>query len=84
MGNLPSHYRSLRDGRIQDLRYRYSRGTPVKVVSGPHSGLTGRVESATFDRHAKQPGYHVQLSNQRWACLAWDQLEMANQFPTSN
>ncbi len=80
----PKHYRTLPDGRVQDLRYRYRRGTPVRVVSGPHRSLTGRVESATFERHSRQPGYHVQLSNQKWATVGWDEVKMTDQFLTSN
>ena len=75
MEDLPSHYRALPDGRIQDLRYSYRRGTLVRVVSELHGGLTGRVESATFERHSRQPGYHVQLSDQKWATVGWDEVK---------
>ena len=75
MQSLPSHYRTLPDGRIQDLRYRYRRGTLVRVVSGPHRGLTGRVESPTFDRQVSQPAYHAQLSGGKWVQVRRDELE---------
>ena len=77
MQSLPSHYRTLPDGRVQDLRYRYRRGTAVRVLSGPHRGLTARVESATFERHSRRPAYHVQLSDQKWAELRWDEIQAA-------
>ena len=74
---LPVDYRVFPDGRIQDLRYPNRRGTLVRVISGPHRGLTGRVESATFDRHSQQPGYQVRLAGEKWAELRWDAIRAA-------
>lgn len=78
MDNLPSHYRTLPDGRIQDLRYRFSRGTSIRVASGPHRGTTGTMESACFDLQTKTPVYTlVDLEPKRpgWIRVRWDELE---------
>ncbi len=77
-----THFRVLPDGRIEDLHS--IRGTSVRIVSGPHRGLTGRVDSATFERHSRQPGYHVQLSNQKWGTVGWDEVEEMGQPRPAN
>lgn len=69
MGNLEDSffqqfrdYHRYPDGRMVDLRYRFSRGTKVVITGGPYNGCTGTVESCVFLQGKEdEPGYHVTL-----------------------
>jgi len=74
------YYKRLPGGKIEDTRYKYGRGTRVKVVSGPYVGMLAEVSSCVFIQDqshpdANNPGYHITLEDGRWTTVKWDTIE---------
>ena len=70
----------LPNGRVQDLRYRYSRGDRVRIIMGRLKGLSGLVDSRVFQDSAdhlgeRAPGYHIRLGSGQVVTVKWDQVE---------
>ena len=68
--DTPRHFVRLPDGSLEDTRYRYARGTKVRVIEGPHKGHVATVNSCVGQFHAGgemvlEPGYQVTLDDDR-------------------
>ena len=78
MNRLPDYYRISPDGRTRDLRYRFRGGTRLGVVSGPHQGATGTMDTVSFDIRERCPVYVLVDTEPKmtgWIRVRWDELE---------
>ena len=75
-----SYLQRLPDSRYVDVRYRFSRGSRVRMMSGHYKEQSGTVESRVaqmmVDGHSVTvPGYHVRVDGGGIATVRWDTLE---------
>ena len=66
----------LPNGKWMDTRYRFSRGTRVRLIDGPYRGRLAKVDSCVFLQGTEDvPGYHLELAEEEWVTVRWDWVE---------
>ena len=61
-----------------DTRYKYSRGTRVRLIGGPNRGRWATVISCVFLQGTEDvPGYHLELAEEEWVTVRWDWVAAA-------
>ena len=67
------YLRRLPNGKWMDTRYRFSRGTRVRLIDGPDRGRQATVDSCVFLQGEEDvPGYHMELAEEEWVTVRWD------------
>ena len=70
------YIQQLPNGKWMDTRYKFSRGTRVRLVNGPERGRQATVDSCVFLQGAEDvPGYHLELTDEEWVTVRWDWVE---------
>jgi len=71
------HLKQLPNGKWMDTRYKFSRGTRVRLIDGPDLGRHATVISCVFLQGGggDVPGYHLDLAEEEWVTVRWDRVE---------
>ena len=70
------YLQQLPNGKWMDTRYKYGRGTRVRLIDGPHRGRQATVDSCVFLQGKENvPGYHLELAEEEWITVRWDWVE---------
>ena len=70
------YLQQLPNGKWMDTRYKFGRGTQVRLINGPNRGRKGTVDSCVFLQGTEDvPGYHLEFAKEEWVTVRWDWVE---------
>ena len=80
MSELPPFLQKRPDGLYEETRFKYERGTKVRIMGGPHQGMIAVVDSLIGtilegEHWIAELGYNVLLDDGRCITIRWELVE---------
>jgi len=70
--------------QVDDIRYVWARGDRVRIIAGPHAGMTGILDCRMPPQPpaVMAPGYRVKLDSSKLVTVGWEEVKRVNPTPS--